>query len=288
MKRTDIVMTDELKAFLDFDLGHMNEEQYTNKIKDVVYFNDLKLDIYYPDEEKEKYPVFVILFGGGWISGFKEDKYVDLMLKPLKYGFACVVPDYTLSLDACFPQSVIDCKMAIDFVHKHADEYKFDDSHISVWGESAGGHLGLETGLVPNELLGLEGIDTSIRDLIIFYPLTNIETADKNCPVDKPKQYRRDSVFGVYLGKNFDDPKMVRLSAPVHFVSEKMPALWLQHGLADTLVYPSQSEELIKEVKKYPEVRFHHELNEGLVHADDWYFSDENIRRIVEFVNEDR
>lgn len=30
MKRTDIVMTEELKSFLAFDLGHMNEDAFPN------------------------------------------------------------------------------------------------------------------------------------------------------------------------------------------------------------------------------------------------------------------
>ena len=53
MKRTDIVMTEELKNFLAFDLGHMNEEAFTNKITDIPYCDDpeLLMDIYYPEEK---------------------------------------------------------------------------------------------------------------------------------------------------------------------------------------------------------------------------------------------
>ena len=35
MKRTDIVMTEELKSFLAFDLGHMNEDAFPNKRTDI-------------------------------------------------------------------------------------------------------------------------------------------------------------------------------------------------------------------------------------------------------------
>ena len=76
MRRTDIEMTERLKSFLDFDLGHMDESKFNNKVLDVNYYKDVNLDIYYPDDKQDKYPVFLIIYGGGWISGFKRDKFV--------------------------------------------------------------------------------------------------------------------------------------------------------------------------------------------------------------------
>lgn len=86
MKRTDIVMTEELKSFLAFDLGHMNEDAFPNKRTDIPYCDDpeLLMDIYYPEEKKDTYPVFLIVFGGGWISGFRRSRFVEYMLKPLQ------------------------------------------------------------------------------------------------------------------------------------------------------------------------------------------------------------
>ena len=54
MKRTDIVMTEELKSFLAFDLGHMKEDAFPNKRTDIPYCDDpeLLLDIYYPEEKR--------------------------------------------------------------------------------------------------------------------------------------------------------------------------------------------------------------------------------------------
>ena len=51
MKRTDIFMTEELKSFLAFDLGHMKEDAFPNKRTDIPYCDDpeLLMDIYYPE-----------------------------------------------------------------------------------------------------------------------------------------------------------------------------------------------------------------------------------------------
>lgn len=89
MKRTDIVMTPYLENFLKFDLGHMNTDFYPGRIADVVYSDGLKLDLYYPEHINDKNPLVISIFGGGWISGFKTDKFVPSMIQPINEGFYC-------------------------------------------------------------------------------------------------------------------------------------------------------------------------------------------------------
>ena len=283
MRRTDIEMTERLKSFLDFDLGHMDESKFNNKVLDVNYYKDVNLDIYYPDDKKDKYPVFLIIYGGGWISGFKRDKFIEPMLKPLKHGYACVVCDYTLGLDETFPRAIIDIKMAIDFIHKNSDKYHFDDHNITIWGESAGGHLALEAALVPNEHLSLDNINSSLKNMVIFYPLVNCATVD-NYESSLGKHIDPNSVFGVFMGEHLYDEKSLYLASPINFINEGMPNLWLQHGLNDKLVPYEQSVEIIEKMKAYPNVRFSYELAENKEHTDPYFFSDENVERIVNFI----
>ena len=65
MKRTDIVMTEKLRSFLAFDLGHMDERLFPHCRADLRYSDDpgLLLDLYYPQEPRETYPVFLLIFG---------------------------------------------------------------------------------------------------------------------------------------------------------------------------------------------------------------------------------
>ena len=182
MKRTDIVMTPYLENFLKFDLGHMNTDLYPGRIADVVYSDGLKLDLYYPKQVNDKNPLVISIFGGGWISGFKTDKFVPPMIQPINEGFIVAVPDYTLSLDAPFPQSVIDIKKCIAFLRSHSDLYKIDTNNITLWGESAGAHLALEAGLVENSHFDL-ALDTRVKNIIAMYapsnPLTINAQAEK-------------------------------------------------------------------------------------------------------------
>ena len=203
MKRTDIVMTPYLENFLKFDLGHMNTDFYPGRIADVVYSDGLKLDLYYPKQVNDKNPLVISIFGGGWISGFKTDKFVPPMIQPINEGFIVAVPDYTLSLDAPFPQSVIDIKQCIAFLRSHSDLYKIDTNNITLWGESAGAHLALEAGLVENSHFDL-ALDTRVKNIIAMYapsnPLTINAQAEKLGILDTARS-DKDTVFGIYMGK---------------------------------------------------------------------------------------
>ena len=282
--RKDFKLTPKLKEFLSYDLGYMDKTKYPNKLVDIPYYKDLKLDIYYPSIKKDKYPVFLIIFGGGWISGNKEMRFIEDMIKPLQYGYACVVINYTLALDEIFPRDLIDVKMAIHFIHTYASMYQFDTSDITVWGESAGGHLALEASLVPNHLLGLDIINTSVKNLVIFYPLVDINTIDKDIKLEKDKYVQEDSLIGALLGKNLYDEDILKLCSPINYINKDMPSLFLQHGLEDKLIPVSQSLELIEKMKEYPNIKFKYELLEHEDHATDTFFSDDNVKKIIEFI----
>ena len=155
MKRTDIVLNEFLENFLKFDLGHMDMDKYDNKILDINYYDDLNLDLYLP-KTVGPFKVIISVYGGGFVSGFKQSKYIEPMIKPVNYGYAVVVPDYTKALDATYPRPIIDLKNCIKWVYENREKYNFDLSSISLWGESAGGYLVLAAGLMNNSLFGLK------------------------------------------------------------------------------------------------------------------------------------
>ena len=49
-----------------------------------------KLDIYLPDEKKEKYPVIIFIHGGAWMSGDKRENFSLPILRGLKEGYAVI------------------------------------------------------------------------------------------------------------------------------------------------------------------------------------------------------
>lgn len=284
MKRTDIVMTPYLENFLKFDLGHMNTDLYPGRIADVIYSDGLKLDLYYPEQINDKNPLVISIFGGGWISGFKTDKFVPPMIQPINEGFIVAVPDYTLSLDAPFPQSVIDIKKCIAFLRSHSDLYKIDTNNITLWGESAGAHLALEAGLVENSHFDL-ALDTRVKNIIAMYapsnPLTINAQAEKLGILDTARS-DKDTVFGIYMGKHYDDERQMNLASPIKQINDHMPNIILEHGTKDALVPYLQSVEFFNKAKeKYPDSHVTLSIYDGLQHTDPFFFSKEHVHYLM-------
>ena len=284
MKRTDIVMTPYLENFLKFDLGHMNTDLYPGRVADVVYSDGLKLDLYYPEQINDKNPLVISIFGGGWISGFKTDKFVPPMIQPINEGFIVAVPDYTLSLDAPFPQSVIDIKKCIAFLRSHSDLYKIDTNNITLWGESAGAHLALEAGLVENSHFDL-ALDTRVKNIIAMYapsnPLAINAQAEKLDILDTARS-DKDTVFGIYMGKNYDDERQMNLASPIKQINDNMPNIILEHGTKDALVPYLQSVEFFNKAKeKYPDSHVTLSIYDGLQHTDPFFFTKEHVHYLM-------
>ena len=284
MKRTDIVMTPYLENFLKFDLGHMNTDLYPGRVADVVYSDGLKLDLYYPEQINDKNPLVISIFGGGWISGFKTDKFVPPMIQPINEGFIVAVPDYTPSLDAPFPQSVIDIKKCIAFLRSHSDLYKIDTNNITLWGESAGAHLALEAGLVENSHFDL-ALDTRVKNIIAMYapsnPLAINAQAEKLDILDTARS-DKDTVFGIYMGKNYDDERQMNLASPIKQINDHMPNIILEHGTKDALVPYLQSVEFFNKAKeKYPDSHVTLSIYDGLQHTDPFFFTKEHVHYLM-------
>ena len=284
MKRTDIVMTPYLENFLKFDLGHMNTDLYPGRIADVVYSDGLRLDLYYPKQVNDKNPLVISIFGGGWISGFKTDKFVPPMIQPINEGFIVAVPDYTLSLDAPFPHSVIDIKKCIAFLRSHSDLYKIDTNNITLWGESAGAHLALEAGLAENSHFDL-ALDTRVKNIIAMYapsnPLTINAQAEKLGILDTARS-DKDTVFGIYMGKNYDDERQMNLASPIKQINDHMPNIILEHGTKDALVPYLQSVEFFNKAKeKYPDSHVTLSIYDGLQHTDPFFFTKEHVHYLM-------
>jgi acetyl esterase/lipase len=113
---------------------------------------ELRLAVYVPRAGPRPVPTVLFLHGGGWTQGDKEQVRWNL-LPYLAAGWAGVTPDYRLAPDDLAPAAVEDAECALRWVGAHASEYGFDQRRIIVAGYSAGGHLALMLGLLPDSSL---------------------------------------------------------------------------------------------------------------------------------------
>ena len=120
---------------------------------DVVYGSanntPLKLDIWYPRDNPKPTPTLVFIHGGGWIFGSKEGAVYQL-LPYLERGWRVVNVEYRMAGNSLAPGSVEDTRCALRWVYRNAKQWNFDTSKIVLTGHSAGGHLSLITGMLPD------------------------------------------------------------------------------------------------------------------------------------------
>ena len=117
----------------------------------------LKMDVYYRRNVTSPQPTVVYMHGGFWVAGAKETAITALM-PWLEMGWNVVNVEYRLGVAAdpttLAPAAVDDCFCALRFVAALPANYNIDRNRIVVTGESAGGHLALSMGILP-ETVGL-------------------------------------------------------------------------------------------------------------------------------------
>ncbi len=107
----------------------------------------LKLDLYLPPNRKAPVPVVMVIHGGGWVAGDKEENALTF-LPYLAMGWAAVNVEYRLAEVSTAPAAVEDCRCALGWILQNAAEYQLDPTRIVTTGYSAGGHLALTTGML--------------------------------------------------------------------------------------------------------------------------------------------
>ena len=134
--------------------------------KDIVYAKigerTLKLDAFYPKKKSKKsHPAIVIIHGGGWRTGNKNQHYA-LAQHLANLGYVCFLPEYRLSTEALYPAAVYDLKGAIRWVRANAKMYNVDTNKVATLGFSAGGQLSALLG-TTNDLSDFEGTEGNIN-----------------------------------------------------------------------------------------------------------------------------
>jgi acetyl esterase/lipase len=108
-------------------------------------------------------PVIMYVHGGGWKMGDKR-RQVALHYDFVRRGYASVSVNYRLTDEGTFPACVVDCRAALRWIRRHADEYGFDPRRIGLVGSSAGGHIAALMGTASDKLFAAGDFpDESVR-----------------------------------------------------------------------------------------------------------------------------
>ena len=215
-----------------------------------------KLDLYRPESivPGERLPAVVIIHGGGWVKGDKARKREFITGVALaKAGYVAVSVNYQTQKGKRWPGNLHDCKNAVRWLRKNADQLNVDESNIGVIGGSAGGHLALMVAYTPDhpKLSSDElypGISDRVGACVDMYGITNLLTRqltdDDGNPTGELKDHR------LFPQDREEAPAKWRNASPVNHISKESPPTLILHGTKDTTVDRDQSKELLAALKK--------------------------------------
>ena len=202
---------------------------------DIVYQvannQSLKLDMWYQHNVKTPSPTLVYIHGGGWVFGTKEGSVLQF-LPFLEKGWTVVNVEYRMASSSPAPAAVEDTRCALRWVFRNAQQWHFDTSKIVLMGHSAGGHLSLITGMLPdgtgldNQCYGTEKL--SVAAIINWYGITDVNDLLKG---ENLKNYAV-----MWLGGQPNAEEVARRVSPLTYVRAGLPPILTIHGDKDDVV----------------------------------------------------
>ncbi len=207
----------------------------------------LLLDVYVPSKRlgeepwvrysDERKPTLLYFHGGGWRSGDKESRVMEI-LPYVDKGWVVVTANYRLLGQASLPEIIGDCRTALNWVYDHANQFKIDTSKIVLAGNSAGGHLALMTAMVKDDRLYKtedipEGRTLSIAAIVNWYGITEVSDFVTGWG---DKQIISDNDTNLEL--------VYEITSPIRFVDAHTPPVLTIHGSIDKIVPFNHAENL--------------------------------------------
>ncbi len=116
----------------------------------------LQADIYYPKDIAHKTPAVILVHGGGWISGSKENQRVMAQYLA-ENGFVAMAVNYRLADVAKYPAAIEDLNAAITYLY--TSKYPLDTEKIAILGASAGAQLASLVGMKNKQIKAIVNVD---------------------------------------------------------------------------------------------------------------------------------
>lgn len=182
----------------------------------------LEADIYEP-EGPGPYPAVLVIFGGGWHAG-ERNQLAPISQRLASRGYVAVNTSYRLAPQYHFPAQLRDVQLAVVWMRAHAAEYHIDPRRIGALGYSAGAHLAALLGVVnAKDRLGMPG--SEVRAVVAG-----------GTPTDLSKPTASHDPYKLIGGTFAEMPEAYREASPVSYVDAGDPPFFLYHGSADRLV----------------------------------------------------
>lgn len=141
-------------------------------VEEIAWGNDRRALVHRPKDAIAPLPCVINFHGGGWVQGNPEQSGWAASRVAVRNNVVVISPTYRLAPEDPFPAGLEDCRDAVDWVVKNADDLGIDPERIAVMGDSAGGNLAAVVALLARDAGG-----PHIRAQVLIYP--GVEMYDK-------------------------------------------------------------------------------------------------------------
>jgi acetyl esterase/lipase len=207
--------------------------------KDVLYGDNgkQKMDVYLPQLKKGKTPAIILIHGGSWIGGDKQN--MNHWLKPLQNQ----LPDYAIfninyrlasreQMANQWPAQINDVDKAVAFIKNKANDYNINKNQLIIIGESAGAQLALVEAFNHNP-------DHAVKVVVDLFG-----------PTDMTDLYKAHQELAILMnGTPTVIPAVYADASVVNHVDKNSPATIIFHGTADPIVPIRESDTLSVKLK---------------------------------------
>ncbi|MCL2093463.1 MAG: alpha/beta hydrolase [Treponema sp.] len=232
LKETITIKVNEPTYYLDEDVTYAQRDAWFGHVT-----RDLRMDIIYPQTDKNIYPCIVWICGGGWRQ-VDKGAHMPYLADLARRGFVVASLDYRLSHEAPFPGALIDLKEGIRWLRAHAKRYSIDTTKFGVMGESAGGYLAAMVALAQDKSFE-QGenlkFSSAVQAACPWY-----------MPCDMAQLFKERGMSLPFFNGDMKDPKYGKYINPISYISAKSPPFLIIHGTEDQTV-PLQQGELMHE-----------------------------------------
>jgi acetyl esterase/lipase len=209
---------------------------------DITYgvFNNtpVHLDVWQNHAAAGPVPTLMYIHGGGWVFGNK-DGAVNLFLPYIERGWNVVNVEYRMAGNSLAPAAVEDSRCALRWIYDNAAKYHFDTNRIVVSGHSAGGHLALMVGMLPNgtDLDSQCPADAKAPPLKVAAIVNWFGITDVNEILDGPD---RKTYAVAWIGAQPNPHEVAKHVSPMTYVRSGLPPIITIQGDHDPTVPYSQ------------------------------------------------
>jgi acetyl esterase/lipase len=195
---------------------------------------DLKLDLYLPAKPAaEPVPCVVVIHGGAWMSGKREDM-AGFCQGLAAQGLAAATVQYRLAPSDRWPAMIEDCADAVRFLRKGSAGYGLDPARFGAAGASAGAHLSL---LLAFKEGWADGPSSRVSVVLNLFG-----------PTDLGQDFTeglRNMVSQAVVGKPYAEAGAeIKALSPVTYVAKGVPPVFTIHGDKDSVVPVRQATRL--------------------------------------------